>query len=198
MTCGDRAESTNFHRGYLRDEAVTSPFAEEAAAMQLALKKATTNSPGHSLTICTNSHSFLKETDSSDSSPEITPKRSPGFSNPMWVLDHKGNPGNELTDIKVKAAATSTRDPPKPTSYDITRFLISRKFADPPPAYAPTAEVYGGFSRSKDSKSISNHADAVLLAHLRAGQLPLIKASLISSTPRQTHCVPFAKKSRKL
>ncbi len=37
-------------------------------------------------------------------------------------------------------------------------------------------EVYGGFSWSKDFLANSNPADAVLLARLRAGHIPQLKA----------------------
>ncbi len=36
--------------------------------------------------------------------------------------------------------------------------------------------MYGGFSWSKDCMTTSNRADAVLLARLRAGRTPLVKA----------------------
>ncbi len=36
--------------------------------------------------------------------------------------------------------------------------------------------MYGGFSWSKDCMATSNRADAVLLARLRAGHTPLLKA----------------------
>ncbi len=47
-----------------------------------------------------------------------------------------------------------------------------------------TAKVYGGFSCFKHCMAISNRADATL-------------RTPISSTPPQTHCVPFLKRSRK-
>ncbi len=60
MTCGDPADPTILHQSHLRGEAFTSSFAEEAAAMQLALEWATANHPENSLTICTDSQSLLK------------------------------------------------------------------------------------------------------------------------------------------
>ncbi len=36
--------------------------------------------------------------------------------------------------------------------------------------------MYGGFSWSKNSMAISNHADTVLLARLRTSHTPLLKA----------------------
>ncbi len=55
VTCGDPVDPNIVHRSHLRGAAFTSPFAEEAAAIQLALEWATANHPEHSLTICTDS-----------------------------------------------------------------------------------------------------------------------------------------------
>ncbi len=56
--------------------------------------------------------------------------------------------------------------------------IISRPSGetDPPPTNPRTVEVYGRFSWSKDCTATSNRADAVLLARLRAGHTPLLKA----------------------
>ncbi len=59
-------------------------------------------------------------------------------------------------------------------SYPSTRSLMRRTLTEPPPAYSRTAEVYGSFFWSKACKAIKNRADAVLLAHLRAGHTPLL------------------------
>ncbi len=60
MTHGDPADPIILHQSHLRGAAFTSSFAEEAAAMQLALEWATTNHPEYSLTICTDSQSLVK------------------------------------------------------------------------------------------------------------------------------------------
>ncbi len=44
-------------------------------------------------------------------------------------------------------------------------------------AYSRAAGVYGGFYWTKDRKAISNHSDLFLLACLRAGHAPLMKAN---------------------
>ncbi len=59
VTCGDPADPTILHQCHLRSAAFPSSFAEETAAMQLALEWATANHPEHSLTICTDSQSLL-------------------------------------------------------------------------------------------------------------------------------------------
>ncbi len=63
VTRGDPADPTILHQSHLRGAAFTSSFAEEAAAMQLALEWALTNHPEYSLTICTDSQSLLKAID---------------------------------------------------------------------------------------------------------------------------------------
>ncbi len=59
-------------------------------------------------------------------------------------------------------------------SYPSTRSLMRITLTEPPPAYSRTAEVYGSFFWSKACKAIKNRADAVLLAHLRAGHTPFL------------------------
>ncbi len=162
MTCAEPADPFILHRSHLRGAAFISSFAEEAAAMQLALEWTTTNHPDHSLTICTGSQSLLKAI---EQHPQCLAGPSCGY---------QGIPGNELADTEAKTAATTTSDPPRPTSYDSARSLIRRTLTDPLLASSRTAEVYGGFSWSKDCKVISNCA--VLLARLRASHTPRLKA----------------------
>ncbi len=61
-------------------------------------------------------------------------------------------------------------------SYASARSLIRRTLIGPSPTNSRTAEVYGGFPWSKDCMATSNRADAVLLARMRAGHTPLLKA----------------------
>ncbi len=55
VTCGDPADKTILHQSHFRGAPFTSSFAEETAAMQLALEWTTANHPKNSLKICTNS-----------------------------------------------------------------------------------------------------------------------------------------------
>ncbi len=56
----DPAAPTTLHQSHLRGAAFTPSFAEEAAAMQVAMEWATTNHTEYSLTICTDSQSLLQ------------------------------------------------------------------------------------------------------------------------------------------
>ncbi len=147
--------------------------------MQLASEWAITNNPEYSLTICTYSQSLLKAIERR--SPVTYHLRSLlnarlGPMSLLWIPGHKEIPSNELADTTAKATALNTSHPPRPISYASTRSLIRRTLTYPPPTNSRSAEVYGGFSWSKDCMDTSNRADAVLLVRLRAGDTPLLKA----------------------
>ncbi len=61
-------------------------------------------------------------------------------------------------------------------AYASARSLIRRTLIDEPPTNLRTVEVFGGFSWSKGCMCTSNRVIAVLLARLRAGHTPLLRA----------------------
>ncbi len=85
-------------------------------------------------------------------------------------------PGNEAAGELAKAAATATDTPPRPISFATANALIRRTVTDPSPNKPRTAMVYEHFAWKADCIATSNRAVTVLLAHLRAGRTPLLKA----------------------
>ncbi len=187
------ADPTILHQSHLRGATFTSTFAEEAALMQLALEWATTNHPECTLTICTDSQSLLKAIERR--SPVTHHLRSllnarPGPTSLLWIPGHKGIPGSELADTAAKAAALATSDPPRPISYASARSLIRRKLKDPPPTNSRIAEVYGGFSWSKDCMATSNRVVAtactVAMDVDAAEELSITKANAEAKVSKRT------------
>ncbi len=84
-----------------------------------------------------------------------------------------------------------TSDPPRPISYAFARSLILKTLTDPLLANSQTAQVHGGFTWSKDCKVISN--GAVLLARLRAGHTPRLKAYAKLFDPSADPLCPLCK-----
>ncbi len=113
VTCGHTADPTILHLSHLRGAAFTSPFAAEAAAMQVALEWAAANHSEHSLAICTDSQSLLKAIDRR--SPVTHHLRSlldnrPHPTTLLWVPGQLGTPGNELAGTEAQTAAKTTSD----------------------------------------------------------------------------------------
>ncbi len=121
----------------------------------------------------------------------------PGPTTLLWILGHKGIPGNELAGTAAKAAASTTSDPPRSIYYAPARSLIRKTLIDPPPANSRTAEVYGGFSWSKNCKAPTTEPTRSSLPACEPATLHCRKPTPISSTPPHTPCVPFTKRSRR-
>ncbi len=196
MTRSEPADPTILHQSHLRGAAFTSSFAEEAAAIQLALEWATANHPEYSHTICTDSQSLLKAIERRSLVTHYLRSllnARPGSTSLLWIPGLKGIPSKELSDSAAKAAALTTNDPPRPISYASARSLIRRTLTNPPPTNSRTAEVYSGLSWSKDCMATSNRSDAGLLARLRAGHTPLLKAYANLLDPSADPLCPLCK-----
>ncbi len=64
---------------------------------------------------------------------------------------------------------------------------------DPSPTSSKTADVYGGFSWSKDCMATNNRTDAVLLEPLRAGHSPFLNAYANLLDPSADPLCPLCK-----
>ncbi len=99
----DPVDPTILDRSHLRGAAFTSSFAEEAAAMQLALEWASTNHPEHSQSVPTvNRYSRQLNVDTRAQRNQV----------------------NELADTEAKTATATTSDPSRPIFYASKRSLI--------------------------------------------------------------------------
>ncbi len=80
----------------------------------------------------------------------------------LWIPGHHGIAGNEEADADGA---------PRPVSNAAASARIRRTLADPPPCHGRTREVY-----TADCLATSTRLNAVLLARLRVGHTPLLKA----------------------
>ncbi len=95
----------------------------------------------------------------------------------LWIPGHDGNAGNEEADACAKQAAAIAVGVPQPVSFVTASVLIRRTVTDPPPWHCRVKEVYTKtFSWAADCRDASTRRSAVLLARLRAGHTPSLRA----------------------
>ncbi len=178
-TVGGPADPVIIHTSKAREAELTSSYEEEKAALLLALDWARANCPTERISICSGSQALLKAIQSGAHDTQSIRQRldnREGSTTLIWVPGHKGIPGNEAADKLAKAAVTATDTPPRPISFATAKALIRRTVPDAPSNRPQTAMVYEHFSWKADCITTSHRADAVLLAHLRAGHTSLLKA----------------------
>ncbi len=136
-TVGDPADPVIIHTSNARGAELTS-CEEEKAALLLALDWARANCPTEHISLCSDSQYLFKAIQSGAHDTQCIRQRlgnREGPTTPMWVLGHKGIPGNEAADELAKAAATATDTPPRPISFATAKALTRRTVTDPPNSY---------------------------------------------------------------
>ncbi len=131
------------------------------------------------ISICSDSHSLLKAIQSGAHDTQSIRQRLDKREGPatlIWVPGHNGLPGKEAAGELAKTAATATNTPPQPISFATAKARIRCTVTNPPSNKPRTAMVNEHFSWKADCSATSSRADAVLLARLRAGHTPLLKA----------------------
>ncbi len=131
---------------------------------------------------------------SSDPPSKIPPERLTGPDEPP--VDTRAQRNTRQRARRHRSRFNQQR-PSRPIFYASARSLIRRTLTDPPPTNPRTMEVYGGFSWSKGCTATSIRADAVLLARLRAGHKPLLKAYANLLDPFADPLCPLCKEESK-
>ncbi len=107
----------------------------------------------------------------------------------LWIPCHHGAGGNEEVDACARQAAAFIDVAHHLASFVAASALICRTLMDPPPCHCRTKEVYTfTFSWPVDCRAASTRRDAVLLARLRAGHTPLLKAYANQLNPKCPTC----------
>ena len=181
----------------------TSSYEEEAAAMESALSRISTNAnhPSIFVLFCTECKSLCQAFIWSNPQTFSIHNSICSISSFIFIQlipGHSAIPGNDLVDKAAKQATTITTDTIHPVSFSSSIQVIKETVHDALPSHERFALIYHHWKDFRDAKEISNRKDDVLLACLRSSHHPSLGQYLNRTDPSQVQSTQTATSKYKI